>query len=170
MSKNASNQMREVKAVLDNGLMKSKFNSVLPDPMELLEEKNMNTGYLLTILRLIDEFSLTKIMGVQRGEKYTPNHYYHLYEVLDAIFDLIFCKMSPEVQKNFDNRLESIRVEIDGLFTESEFGTFMDKGKGLRIRQMINSLFRDMLINMDTRGMLTYKSDDPRFAMSKFTD
>jgi len=140
------------------------------NPIQQLENLNINTGYLLTILRLIDQFSITKINGIGGVGKDNPDYYYQLYELLEMLLDMLYCKMKPEDKQSFQKRLDRVYKNIEMIFKETENGVFINKVNSMRLRRDIVMLFRDLLDNMEKRGMLTYKTDDPKFSMGKFSD
>lgn len=149
--------------------IQSQFQEIEYTP-KTLEQFNINTGYLLTILRLIDEYSIIKVNGMNNNGKNNPEYYYQLFEVLEMILDMIYCKMTLENQKGFQKRLDYVQSMIEEIFIETDDNMLMDKIQSLKLRREISLIFRDLLFNMEERGMLTYKTDDPKFAMGKFSD
>lgn len=151
-----------------SGYVTSELDEI-PVTEETLEVLNLNTGYLLTILRLIDQFSTLKVNGINFS-KMTPDYYYQMYETLEMILDLMYCKMKKEEQENLQYRLDIIFNTVESMFVETDDDMMMDKNKAIRLRRDIGLLFRDLLTTMEKRGILTYKADNPKMAMGKFSD
>ena len=147
------------------------FRSDMNFESQMLETLNMNNGYLLIILRLMDEFTILKINGVNQAGKLTPEYYYQLWEILDMIINYISCKMDDSLKKNIKKRMDDLFDRVNTCFTNHSNGEmFMNVFESRRLRKDLGQVFEDLLENMEKRGMLTYKAEDPSKAMGDFTD
>lgn len=139
------------------------------------ETFNINTGYLLTILRLIDEYNIIKINGIQGVGKNNPDYFYQLTELLESIMILLSPKMVPpkmteEERNNMETEFLNIIETIETVFQHTPNGMFIDGKKAFETRMRLNNIMRTILGFMEKAGMLTFKSDDPHLAMGKFSD
>jgi len=136
----------------------------------MLETFNINSGYLLSILRLLDEFTILKVNGITGHGKHNTDYYYQMYEILEMIVDTIYPKMTKETGEFFDEALQKISESIDDAFEETSRGIFVNRTKARKVRKEIGRIYRELLMHMEKRGLLTYKREDPKHAMSKFHD
>lgn len=153
--------------------LKESFRSEIRTPMDQITgEKdvfNINTGYLLSILRLIDEYTILKVNGIQ-GQKNNIDYYMQMWEILEMILDLVSPKMDEKQIKLIDDELTECRKNIAEVFQGTQKGIWMDPMKALELRGRFGKMFRNMLVIMERRGMLTYIKDNPLDAMSNFSD
>ena len=93
-----------------------------------------------------------------------------MFEILETLNDLISCKMHKDNAEYIDNGIEIITRQIQQAQLNNESGKWVNKRMEMTIRKNISLLFRFILNNMEQRGMLTYKADDPTTAMGNFSD
>jgi hypothetical protein len=131
---------------------------------------NINTGYLLSILRLMDEFTIVKVNGIRGEGKLNSEYYYQMWELLEMIADMISPKITKEDRAEIDKRLDDVLNRIDNIFEVTQRGVFVKKREALTLRSDIGKLFRYILQSVERIGMLTYKAEDPSKAMGNFMD
>ena len=138
---------------------------------DILETFNLNVGYLLTIQRLIDEYVFVKVNGIQGQGKQNDEYYLHLWEIIDTIKTLLVCKMDKDIRISIEAKLENLLDDIKNLFVENSDGDkYWDKHKAIKLRSDIDNVLALLMQDMESRGMLTYKTEDPRLAMGRFGD
>lgn len=139
-----------------------------------MDEVNMNSGYLLMILRFLAEYEEIRLKGIHGVGKQNPDWYNAQYDLLAAIYDWIYCKMVDrykdmlvEIEKKLnycEDNLHRICIQT------SDGGMLLNRDVSRSVQNTFRSLVRDYLYFMEKKGMLTKKFLDPKYAMSKFTD
>ena len=132
-----------------------------------LESMNINVGYLLSLIRLIDEFTIVEI-NKERYETET-DYLYHLWRLIRSMRRLLKCKMEETKQKDFRTRELKAQAMI-GEVSTGQNGEYIDNQKAFDTESYIGEIFEDLVADMEVRGMLTYKKEDPMQAMGKFSD
>lgn len=165
----AENYSRESRAAQKENLQ-SAFNSDVPTPRETIETLNINTGYLLSILRLIDEWVIIRVNGITNIGRDNPDYFYMQLRLCKTILHLINCKMKPETRESFRTTVVKLKEMFESMFVSTDAGKYFNNFQKDRYDDEIGELFENILIEMDKRGMLTYKKDDPIGALGKFSD
>jgi hypothetical protein len=142
---------------------------ITPDSL-IVEKFNLNAGYLLLIARIMDEFCMVKSTAMTATGRTDPDVYYQMWEQLDLFENILFCKQQPEKKTQIKEWLEKLLNQIKNVSITSEQGMFVDVESYFNIRRELGSLFETLLNDMEVRGLLTYKAEDPLKAMSRFND
>jgi hypothetical protein len=125
------------------------FQSDMNFDSQVLETLNMNNGYLLIILRLMDEFTLLKVNGIgEQRNKNSPEYYYQLWEILDMIVNFITCKMRLDVKDDIKNRMNDLFDKVNTCFKQSEHGLYMNPIEARKLRKDLGQIFEDLLDNI----------------------
>lgn len=132
-----------------------------------LESMNINVGYLLSLIRLIDEFTIVEIRKNDYNSE--TDYLYHLWRLTRSMRRLLKCKMSEEKSKEFRRR-ELEAQNMIGEVTTGADNEYVDNQKAFETESYIGEIFEDLVADMEQRGMLTYKKEDPMNAMGKFSD
>jgi hypothetical protein len=153
---------------------KARSGEFLRDPVvedTLTTEKyNLNAGYLLMLARLIDEFIVIKCNSMTASGRTNPDVYYQMWEQLDMIENILACKQKAAKRDEIKVHLDEALVLIKQVGGTSEVGQFVDVDVYIKTRKLLGQLFEDLTTDMENRGMLTFRAEDPLKAMAKFTD
>jgi hypothetical protein len=138
-------------------------------PEQLITEKfNLNSAYLLMLARIMDQFSIFKANSMTSTGRSNPDVYYPMWEQLDLMENTLACKQSPTKRTEYRDRLRNLLTRIKNVGITNDQGMFVNDSEYMEIRYELGVLFEDLLINMEERGLLTFKAEDPLKAMSKF--
>jgi hypothetical protein len=154
---------------------KSFFSSDIlnvPDQISSEEIFTLNTGYLITILKLVDEFCFIKVNGYNNSRE-SYNYFLLQWEIIDMINTLLAPKLIKRDKirkKDFDDRIDNMIEFIDKIYQQTDNGLFVNKTQTLRLRRQFTKLFEDQIIAIEDLGMLTLGKENPMKAMGKFYD
>jgi hypothetical protein len=142
------------------------FNQV-----SIMDEINMNSGWLISLLKNIEMFQDVRYRGIGAIGKQNPDYYYAQHELLGIMYDLLECKMKEEEIKQCQQILDALEISIDTLFIQNTSGELLFiVQKAKNIRKDLAKLFRYYLNFMEKRGILTKKTMNPQMAMAEFMD
>lgn len=134
----------------------------------ILEKFNLNSGYLLMLARIMDQFTIIKANSVASTGRSNPDVYYPMWEQLDLMENILACKQLPAKRILYRNRLRELLTRIKGVGISNDQGMFVNDIDYMEIRYEMGVLFEDLLIDIEAIGMLTFKQEDPLKAMAKF--
>ena len=145
-------------------LEKTFASTVNADPLEVI---NINSGFLLALIRLIDEFTLTEINKNTYGSEnaYTE----HLFRITRSMLRLLSCKMQPDRKKDFKDRINNVLIKMGNISVGND-GDYINPKVSFQVESDIGEIFESLISYMEAISMLTYKADDPNKAMAKFDD
>jgi hypothetical protein len=133
-----------------------------------LETMNMNVGYLLSLIRLIDEYT---IIEIARDRYETEVQYLnHLWRIIRSMYRLLSCKMDDVKRTDFKKRIFTDTPKQMQEVSQGANGEYVDNDKAFITESFIGEIFQDLVADMESRGMLTYKKENPMEAMGKFSD
>jgi hypothetical protein len=141
----------------------------ITDHLRQMEAVNMNAGYLLSVLALVEEFRILKLRGYA-GSRKNPDYYDNLWNILFTMRDLLDPKMSKEETQMIDTSLFFCRQKIDELFLSTQKGIYADSNSMFKVLLMLSDMFRYMLQVMNKIGMLTKKESSPLDAMKEMSE
>jgi len=79
--------------------------------------------------------------------------------------------MNNDKKEEIRKRLKALREDVKSLFVENADGDqFWDNNKAIDLRSDIDEVLAILMEDMENRGMLTYKAEDPKLAMGRFSD
>jgi hypothetical protein len=143
-----------------------KLGSNISSELRNMEAVNMNAGYLLSIIGLMEEYKLVKIHGYN-GSRTNLDYFDNLRNILDTIYDFLYPKVTKEERVLYDEQFKKIDEDIDNMFQQTAKGIYADKQKMRECMNKIKTLFRALECSMNEIGMLTKKEASPLDAMSE---
>jgi len=154
------------KSQLDNAF-ESNIRQVNPLNTDL-DSMSINVGYLISLIRLIDEYTMVEITRANYPTE--VSYLQQLWRIVKSMYGLLTCKMQPDTKAEFKKRIfYTSRKMIQNVVQDTK-GKYIDVGLAYDTEIFISEIFQDLINHMEQRGMLTYKKEDPNFAMGKFSD
>jgi len=152
-----------------NSLPVDNLQGTAQEEMRNLEAINMNAGYLLSVLALMEEFRMLKLRGYN-GSRKCPDYYDNLHNILFTMRDLLDPKMTEDEKIFYDKELVEIRNDIRNIFQQTDKGIFAKPELMDRSLMRLSVLFRNSLRTMNKIGMLTKQEASPLKAMSEMSE
>ena len=133
-----------------------------------MDSMSINVGYLISLIRMIDEFSMVEISR----QNYSTEVQYlqQLWRIVKSMYGLLTCKMKTETKNMFKKKIFYTSREMIKNVNQDNKGKYIDVGLAFDTEVYICEIFQDLINHMEQRGMLTYKKEDPRGAMGNFSD
>ena len=134
------------------------------DPMETM---NINGGYLLALIRLVDEYTIIELnKDTYNDVKYLQS----LMRIVRSMTRLLSCKMNVEKKTLFKKRINDVINMIQTVVVGGKDNHYIDPQKSFETETILGEIFEDLLDDMERRGLLTYRAENPMNAMGKFSD
>ena len=140
--------------------------------VESKEMMNLNAGYLVCILKLMDDFTYVKVNGLQ-GNKDSQEFFIYVWELLDSMRILLAPKIiprRPEEYKMIMKAMDMVYEQMGTIFVQTHDGLYVNKWEAMNLRRKIGNIYQQLLIEMEYLGMLTFMRSNPNLAMTKYTD
>lgn len=144
---------------------RSRLDADIGKLSSLKDEINMNSGYLLSNLKIMEMIDSLRMNGIA-GDKNCEEYYREFMELMTIWYDKLYCKMDDEEAEEIATNLNKIEENIPGLYTKSNDELFGNDKLILETKQMLRKIFRQLMEFMQEKGMLTYITQDPNIAIT----
>lgn len=161
------NAVRRTHEFNQEKIQKNKFDSVTD---ELTETFNLNSGWLVLLYKYIDLYNDLQIMILTENQPINQRYYEQQIRILRILFNLLRCKMKSDIEEKLNNKLIDIKNKSIDMFEQTNKGTYVNGEKLEQVNEELDNYFGELMKFMENKGILTFQSDDPNIAMSKFSD
>lgn len=136
---------------------------------------NLNNGYLLLILRVMDNYMLLNLQGVEGAGKQCPDYFEAQTRNLEQFITLLSAKLIKSKRekqlKKLDNIIDKIKLLSVQVFMKNNFGEdVFNPVVAEIIEKWYKKIYRYLQLYMEERGMLTKLPENPFLAGSRFKE
>jgi len=147
------------------------FSASDPNFFERAEVINANNGYLLILLRFMEQWGFASEYN-QDGRCSNETYFFARLAVIRNMFTFI----APKMKKNKDlipkirKQILDYNLSVFNIFKSNDDAQMYRMQDAIELSMKIDDLFQDLLTFMEDIGMLTKAADDKFLAFGEYSD